>query len=494
MPHMSPAVPPSVDRKHDKRTVLVVDDHSIVRRGLVTLIDEDPCFEVIGEAENEADALVAFRQHRPEVLLVDWSLKRRDSSGLIVTLLREAPELKVLVLSIHDEKTHADLAISAGASGYIMKREAAEKIVEGLKAVLEGSFYLSEKALSGLSTAALKRVTGTNMVPEPSLPEALEEEREPYQGWTVSVVIPVFNSRHTLPSLCEQLVEQLPELDDLQIILVDDGSTDGSADVCEQIRTQYPNHVEYLTLARNFGEHNAVLAGIKHATGDYCVVMDDDLQNPPSQVKVLLRHIAKGFDLVYSYYTKRKHPLYRRLGSWLQGWTASLVLGKPRGLYLSSFKVLNYRVMREVCKYTGPKPYLDAILLRTTANIGTVECEHHERMAGHTGYTWRKLIALWARLIVGFSVWPLRLSSLLVLLVCMYGFSGSHLDPHEWINLSFRCSLILWLALISEYIGRIHLFLNEEPQYVVTRRKLRTSVSVTDVQTELEARARHEKI
>jgi len=474
--------------------VLVVDDHAVVRRGLVTLINEQPDLEVSGDSSNEADAIFAFRQSVPDLLLVDWSLKQRDSVGLIVTLLREKPDLKVLVLSIHDEMTHADLAIHAGARGYIMKREAGEKIVDGIKAVLSGAYYLSQRAFDSLSEDSLKRVSGNKVTTSSAAVAPRDPVREPFSGWAVSVVVPVFNSRETLPRLCDQLVLELTEVEQLQIILVDDGSSDGSAQVCAEMRARYPSCVEFLQLARNFGEHNAVMAGIKHATGDFCVVMDDDLQNPPSEVKVLLRQVALGFDLVYSRYRKRRHPLYRRLGSRLQNWTACLALGKPSGLYLSSFKVFSSRVMREVCRYDGPEPYLDAILLRATANISTVECLHRERGGGRSGYTLRKLIGLWCRMFVGFSIWPVRLVALGGLLLCV---TGAYLQPAVQSGAAVwgaRGATLFLLALVGEYIGRIHLLLHASPQFVIRHRGLRSAVDLAGVQREMNAAQRHETL
>ncbi|NBV85024.1 MAG: glycosyltransferase [Verrucomicrobia bacterium] len=280
----------------------------------------------------------------------------------------------------------------------------------------------------------------------------------------------------------------------MQIILVDDGSTDISAQVCAEMRARYPSCVEFLQLARNFGEHNAVMAGIKHATGDFCVVMDDDLQNPPSEVKVLLRQAALGFDLVYSRYRKRRHPLYRILGSKLQNWTACLALGKPPDLYLSSFKVFSSNVMKEVCRYNGPEPYLDAILLRATANISTVECQHSERGGGRSGYTWRKLIGLWCRLFVGFSVWPVRLVAVVGLVVCAieaYRQPGAQSEGAAWAT---RATSLLLLALVGEYLGRIHLLLHASPQFVIKHKGLRSAVDINGVRREMDAAQRHEAL
>ena len=464
------SIPPQAGRVASRKSkVLVVDDHPVVRRGLVTLINEQPDFEVCGDAGNEEDALVAFQEDAPDLLLADWSLKRRDSSGLIAALLRARPDLKVLVLSIHDEMTHAELALELGAQGYIMKREAADKIIDGLRTVAGGDVYLSQRVLSGSSRSPLVRANADTGRPAGIPSRAPAKDREPFHGWSVSIVIPVFNSRGTLPRLCDQLVSELDGLVDLQIILVDDLSTDGSREVCLEMNTKHPSTVEVLLLARNFGEHSALLAGIRHATGSYCVLMDDDLQNPPSEVKSLLRQAAKGVELVYARYARRCHPVYRQVGSLLQDWTARLVLGKPRGLYLSSFKVFNSRVAGEVCRHQGPDPYLDALLLQATSSISTVECEHRERGGGESSYTWSKLVGLWIRLLLGWSVLPLRAAAFVSLLLCGVCLFKTNDGLHGRLAWLAGASFVLLLWLLGEYAGRIQKLLLGVPQAAVMR-------------------------
>lgn len=486
-PPLSPILAPS-----RKSKVLVVDDHPVVRRGLVTLINEQPDFEVCGDAGNEEDALLAFQEDAPDLLLADWSLKRRDSSGLITALLRERPGLKVLVLSIHDEMTHAELAIELGAKGYIMKREAADKIIDGLRTVAGGALYLSQRVLSGTSRSPLSRGSSETGQITSMHWRTPNHATEPFAGCAVSVVIPVFNSRDTLPRLCEQLVSELDSLVDLQIILVDDYSTDGSRELCLEMNARYPATVDVLLLAKNFGEHSALLAGIRHASGDYCVVMDDDLQNPPSEVKVLLRHAAKGIELVYARYVQRRHPLYRRLGSLLQDWTACMALKKPGGLYLSSFKVFNSRVAREVCRHQAPEPYLDALLLQSTASISTVECLHRDRGGGESGYTWSKLVGLWFRLLLGCSVLPVRVVSIVCVLLGAASFLqtvGGMAAKPGWP--AYICVVML-LWLLGEYAGRIQRVLLGIPQSVVMRSVKRRRHDRVNRQDVLEGGQMHE--
>jgi undecaprenyl-phosphate 4-deoxy-4-formamido-L-arabinose transferase len=285
----------------------------------------------------------------------------------------------------------------------------------------------------------------------------------------------VYNSRPTVAKLCDQLVSELREAAQLLILLVDDGSEDGSVQACRQMCEKYPAVVRVIELTRNFGEHNAVLAGLNHSTGDYCVIMDDDLQNPPSEVKNLLREAARGYDVVYSRYPERRHPLYRQLGSLLQNWTARLILDKPPGLYLSSFKVLSASTVEAVCDYKGPKPYVDALILRTTTNIGTAECLHRARAGGESSYTWTKLVGLWCRLALGFSIWPLRALVAAGLLVCvsaLYVDAGGAADSLPWAASAlwlYRGVLLLLVAVIGEYVGWLLLLSRKTPQYVIKK-------------------------
>ncbi len=475
--------------------MLVVDDHSIVRRGLATLINEHQDLQVIGEAANESEAIFAFRQERPDILVIDWSLKQRDSGPLIIALLREQPSLRVLVVSVHDELTHADLVIELGAKGYIMKREAAEKIIDGIRAVLSGSFFLSHRAMANLSPASAKIVNGLTVLSGPWIPKRETDEREAYTRWSISVVIPVYNSERTIPRLCAELTAELSNVESLQILLVDDGSSDKSAEVCAEMNTRYPYTVEFIGLARNFGEHNAVLAGLKHAVGDYCVIMDDDLQNPPSEVPKLLRHASLGFEVVYSKYEQRKHPLYRRVGSAIHNWTARYALESPAGLYLSSFKVLSESVVKQVAKYDGPKPYLDALILGSTASIGSIECVHHRRAGGRSGYSLKKLIGLWCRLAFGFSVWPLH-AGIATWLGAFLMLAATHFTA-DLANFSSLASLTLvgasglLIGIVGEYAGRLYMLRNAAPQYVIKRRSCRATVSLSCYQTPHQSQSTH---
>ena len=189
---------------------------------------------------------------------------------------------------------------------------------------------------------------------------------------TRSIVIPVYNSEPTIGCLVDRLIADLGS-DALQIVLVNDGSNDGTDGVCRGLVRRYLGIVTYVRLARNFGEHNAVMAGLHHAHGDYVVIMDDDFQNPPGEVCRLIEHArAGGYDVVYTRYARKHHHWARNLASRLNDRVATLMLEKPRDLYLSSFKCLARFTVQEILKYRGPYPYVDGLVLRCTRNIGTL--------------------------------------------------------------------------------------------------------------------------
>jgi undecaprenyl-phosphate 4-deoxy-4-formamido-L-arabinose transferase len=302
----------------------------------------------------------------------------------------------------------------------------------------------------------------------------------------LSVVIPVFRGASTIGPLVERL-----EADDLllkereiEIVLVNDGSPDNSGAVCRALANARP-HVRFIDLSRNFGEHNAVMAGLNHCSGDAAVILDDDFQNPPSEVRKLVEKLAEGFDVVWSRYEVKRHGWFRNLGSRFNDSVATLMLGKPRGLYLSSFKAISRFVIDEVVRYRGPFPYLDGLVLRITRNYTTVLCQHDPRQSGKSGYTLRKLVSLWLNMFTGFSVLPLRLASFAGIAVALVGallgvwFLIERLyDPEiqsGWASIIVTVLIVsgiqlLVLGVIGEYLGRLFLQDNGRQQFVVRGR------------------------
>lgn len=299
----------------------------------------------------------------------------------------------------------------------------------------------------------------------------------------LSIVIPVYNGEATIGELCRELIRLYAANYRLEIVLVNDCSRDGSDRVCRQLQQEFDGTVTYIQLARNFGEHNAVMAGLNHARGDLCVTIDDDFQNPPEEVARLLDTARQGYDVVYCRYDRKCDHWLRNLGSRFNDFMAERILRKPAGLYLSSFKIMNRFLVQEIVKYTGPDPYIDAIILRSTSNIGSVQVAHRERTAGSSGYTFLKLLSLWGNMMVSFSMIPLRVVGLVgFTMACFSVFMFMDLvfdslfptaqDPTDFDSLAasmtfFRGFVMLSVALLGEYVGRIYLAINGDPQYVI---------------------------
>jgi DNA-binding NarL/FixJ family response regulator/glycosyltransferase involved in cell wall biosynthesis len=475
-----------------KKRVLVVDDHAVVRTGLTTLINEEKDLMICGEAENEWSALEAVGRLQPDVAVVDWSLKNTDASDMVATMRRDHPKMPVLVLSIHDEVFYADRALRTGASGYVMKREAADRIVDAIRCVAAGRPYLSERAILAITA-------GGDRSAEAGVARAKPEARAAGSGddsiagimrpaprrttpVKLSIVIPVFNGEATIERLCTALIRELAHSYILQVVLVDDGSRDASAMVIQKLQELHPEVIDGILLARNFGEYHAVMAGLQCAEGDYCVIMDDDFQNPPAEVRRMVEEIQRGYDVVYTRYEVMRHSWFRRLGSRLHNWTANHALGKPPELYLSSFKIMSRLLVREIVQYTGPDPYLDAIILRSTSKIGVVKVRHEPRKHGRSGYTLRKLVSLWGNSMIVYSLKPLRFVSGLGICLGLAGLAQSAwlvaalalsaqaptADQKLWAALSLLGGLILFgIGVVGEYVGRIHKHLSNHPQYIV---------------------------
>jgi glycosyltransferase involved in cell wall biosynthesis len=303
----------------------------------------------------------------------------------------------------------------------------------------------------------------------------------PDAGPALSVVIPVYNGAESIGELCDAL-ERLEIAGGHEIVLVNDGSPDNSLAVCRDIVSRSRIPITLVDLARNYGEHNAVMAGLRHTSGAHVITMDDDLQNPPDEVTRLLAHAqATGKDVVYTYYDEKHHARWRNLGSRFTNWVAGYVLDKPKDLYLSTFRCMSAFVVGEVTKYEGPFPYVDGLLLQVTQNIGSLLVTHLPRAVGRSNYTMRRLIRLWMSMFVNFSVMPLRISTLTGFALSAFGVLGGlgtiiealfFEPPAGWASLMAAVLLLsgvqlVILGIVGEYLGRLYLTANKKPQSVI---------------------------
>ncbi|WP_395740815.1 glycosyltransferase family 2 protein [Prosthecobacter sp.] len=298
----------------------------------------------------------------------------------------------------------------------------------------------------------------------------------------LSFVVPLYNTGEGLRPLLDAF-RALPVMESWELVLVDDGSKDGTAAAARRLLQDFPAPVTLVELARNFGEHAAVLEGCRHARGAIVVNLDDDLQNPLSEALKLFRHLRESdAEVVYSRYADKKHHWARNAGSWLANVCATFLLGKPADLYLSSFRAMRRGLIERIVVYRGPYPYVDGLILGATNRIATLEVLHAERSGGRSGYTPRKLIRLAMSLLFDFSVMPLRLASVLGMLLCALGvvilaevvletiFVGQR--QIGWGSLMgtltvFSGAQLLMLGLIGEYLGRAFLTVSGKPQSLV---------------------------
>jgi len=300
----------------------------------------------------------------------------------------------------------------------------------------------------------------------------------------VSIVVPVYRSASILPHLVAQVqaAMQASDLDGrFELILINDASPDDSWQVIRELAARYP-FVKGICLARNFGQHNATMAGLNHTCGEVVVIMDDDLQHPPQTIMSLVNAVREGFDVCYTTYIDRKHAAWKRLGSWFNDCFASFLLNKPRGLYLSSYKAMPRRVAQEIIRYDGPYVYIDGLILDITRHITSVPIQHQMRHEGKGNYGLRRSISLWLKMATSFSIIPLRIASFTGMVLAVVSAIGAiiviveklrHPEiPAGWTSMSvivlFMGGLqLLCLGVIGEYLGRAYLKLNRKPQFSV---------------------------
>ena len=306
----------------------------------------------------------------------------------------------------------------------------------------------------------------------------------------LSIVVPIYNGAATVRMLVDALAALRPE-GGMEVILVNDGSPDNSAKICRAIAAEPPVitgtisrlPVVYIEHARNYGEHNAVMTGLRHARGRFVITMDDDLQNPPEEVTKLYDHARLGnWDVVYTRYASKKHAPWRNLGSQFANKVADWLLDKPKGLYLSSFRCMSALVVRSVTRYRGPYPYVDGLIMEVTQRIDSIEVRHLPRAEGRSNYTIKRLIRLWLNLATSFSLAPLRMAILAGIALATLGMIGaaftiiealvSQRTPSGWASTMTAILLVsgvqsMILGVMGEYIGRTFLSANGKPQGTV---------------------------
>ena len=306
--------------------------------------------------------------------------------------------------------------------------------------------------------------------------------KPPLGSLGLSIVIPVYRGAATVGRLVDALCDLEPA-GGLEVILVNDGSPDNSAEVCRALlpRTRVP--VVYIEHARNYGEHNAVMTGLRHACGRFVITMDDDLQNPAEEVVRLYDHARLGgWDVVYTRYGVKHHEGWRNLGSRFANAVADRLLDKPKGLYLSSFRCMSAMVVHAVTRYSGPYPYVDGLIMQVTQRIGSIEVRHLPRIEGRSNYNFTRLVRLWLNLATSFSLAPLRIAIYAGIAMSIMGGVGAVVtiidavimqdSPSGWASIMVALLLVsgvqsMILGVLGEYVGRTFLSANGKPQGTV---------------------------
>ena len=298
----------------------------------------------------------------------------------------------------------------------------------------------------------------------------------------ISYVIPCYRSEHTLPEVVAEITAKMQTLPqyDYEVILVNDCSPDDTLGAIRRL-VAADAHVQGVDLARNFGQHAALMAGFHQCSGDIVVCLDDDGQTPADEVDRLLQKLDEGCDVVYACYDNKQQAGWRNLGSWVNSKMTEIMLGKPPQLVVNSYFAARRFVVEEMLRYEHCYPYVIGLVLRTTKNIGNVPVHHRAREEGRSGYTLGKLLGLWMNGFTSFSVKPLRIATYFGTLSALAGFVyfvyiivnyfTRRTAPLGWSSttallLLLGGMILLVLGLIGEYVGRIYMCANAAPQYV----------------------------
>lgn len=298
----------------------------------------------------------------------------------------------------------------------------------------------------------------------------------------LSIVIPVYNSETTLKKLTTELLSVLTNLQNrFEIVFVDDGSRDDSWRVLQALQAASPNQIVAIRLMRNYGQHNAVMCGFRHALGNLIVTMDDDLQHPPAEITSLIAAIeVRDLDVVYGIPNRRQHRISRNAGSWLVNLAYRALFNSQNSI--SSFRIMRRELLEATLSYTLNYTFIDGLLAWNTQRIGEVIVDHHPRRTGRTGYSPAKLLVLALNLLTNFSLLPLQIVSIVGFAASSAGLAagGYYLLRYfqDNINVPGYASTIvsilvlggvqlLSLGIIGEYLGRLHLNVNRKPQYTV---------------------------
>ena len=298
----------------------------------------------------------------------------------------------------------------------------------------------------------------------------------------VSFVIPCYRSEHTVAAVAAEIEKTMAALPRYtwELVLVNDCSPDGTFRVIREL-AEKDARITAVDLAKNFGQHAALMCGMRHTDGDVVVCLDDDGQTPADEVGKLLEKIEEGYDVVYASYEQKKESGFRRFGSDVNRRMTEIMLAKPKELELTSYFAARRFIIDEMLRYEHCYPYVMGLVLRSTKRICNVPVRHRARQTGASGYTLSKLLGLWMNGFTSFSVKPLRIATYAGVITALLGFVYAlvaviryftvHMAPQGWTTTTVLLLIVgglnlLMLGLAGEYIGRVFMCVNATPQYV----------------------------
>ena len=313
----------------------------------------------------------------------------------------------------------------------------------------------------------------------------MTEGNKRMKGKLISYVIPCYRSEKTINAVVTEIDDTMKGMEslDYEIILVNDGSPDGTWETIRKIADgRTDDKLLGINLARNFGQHAALMAGLNASRGDYVICLDDDGQTPANEAGRLIKALDDGADAVYARYDHKKHNLFRNFGTAMNEWMAEVMLGKPKELYVSSYFGVKRFIVDEMIKYESSYPYVIGLVLRSTKKVVNVNVNHRAREVGQSGYTLGKLFALWINGFTAFSIKPLRIATLSGTIFAIFGFLyGVYTIIKKFVYpiapmgyaalmsaIIFMGGMImLMLGMIGEYLGRLYISQNKNPQFVI---------------------------
>ncbi len=300
----------------------------------------------------------------------------------------------------------------------------------------------------------------------------------------ISFVIPCYRSEQTIGNVVAEINTVMTEVvkKTYEIILVNDSSPDNTFETIRSLADSSDNIIG-INLAKNFGQHAALMAGMRASRGDIVVCLDDDGQTPANEVYKLLDKLAEGYDVCYASYGHKQHNGFRNFGSKVNELMTRIMLGKPKELYISSYFAAKRFIVDDMLRYEQPYAYVIGLVLRATRNIANVPVDHRAREIGNSGYTLKKLLGLWFNGFTAFSIKPLRIATFIGGLTACTGFLYGlytiikKLILMDSVQAGYSATMsvlvfvggmiMLMLGMIGEYVGRMYICMNNSPQYVI---------------------------